>query len=133
MSKVNHTMREFGAADGRMIREETDWVLCEEASVPRGTGMVQSVEAVIGDRSDFLNLLKRQFELTHRMIRMMTLQALVGPTLPQDIGPTTACFDCGAIIPIGDCFYSSTVDQRALCEGCYGKAEKAGRAKCQTK
>ena len=49
-----------------------------------------------------------------------------------DIGPTTACFDCGAIIPIGDCFYSSTVDQRALCEGCYGKAEKAGRAKCLT-
>jgi len=46
-----------------------------------------------------------------------------------DRGPTTACFDCGTIIPIGDCFYSSTVDQRALCEGCYGTAEKAGRAR----
>ena len=44
-------------------------------------------------------------------------------------GCTTACFDCGTIIPIGDCFYSSTVDQRALCEGCYGKARKAGRAR----
>lgn len=53
-------------------------------------------------------------------------------SLRNDIGPTTACFDCGAIIPIGDCFYSSTIDQRALCEGCYEKAEKAGRAKCRT-
>jgi len=57
----------------------------------------------------------------------------VAGLLKRDIGPTTACFDCGAIIPIGDCFYSSTVDQRALCEGCYEKAEKGGRAKCVAK
>ena len=66
------------------------------------------------------------------LLRMMNLERGSGGTLSRDIGPTTACFDCGAIIPIGDCFYSSTVDQRALCEGCYGKAEKAGRAKCRT-
>ena len=66
------------------------------------------------------------------LLRMMNLERDMVVKLPQDVGPTTACFDCGAIIPIGDCFYSSTIDQRALCEACYGKAEKAGRAKCRT-
>ena len=66
------------------------------------------------------------------LLRAMNLEGALDTKLPQDVGPTTACFDCGAIIPIGDAFYSSTQDQRALCEGCYGKAEKAGRAKCRS-
>jgi len=55
---------------------------------------------------------------------------LLGGAEGQDIGPTTACFDCGAVISVGDCFYSGTRDQWALCEGCYTKAERAGRARC---
>ena len=66
------------------------------------------------------------------LLRAMNREAGLGTVLARDSGPTTACFDCGAIVAIGDAFYSSTVDQRALCEGCYGKAEKAGRAKCKT-
>jgi len=63
---------------------------------------------------------------------VLLYRGLMGRERQADVGPTTACFDCGAIIPIGDCFYSSTVDQRALCEDCYGKAEKAGRARVKS-
>ena len=71
----------------------------------------------------------RQAAQLAELIHMQTDLGMLGGHI--DRGPTTACFDCGKIIPIGDCFYSSTVDQRALCEKCYGKAEKAGRAKCR--
>ena len=48
---------------------------------------------------------------------------------PKKEVPTTACFDCETIIPVADT-YVSTRDERALCETCFKKAEKAGRAKC---
>ena len=51
----------------------------------------------------------------------------------QDIGPTTACFYCGKIVPVGDVYYTSKQDERALCEWCYKKAEKAGRARSVTR
>jgi len=51
----------------------------------------------------------------------------------RDCGPTTACFDCGKIVPVGDVYYASKRDERALCEWCYRKAEKAGRARSVTR
>jgi hypothetical protein len=42
--------------------------------------------------------------------------------------PTTACSDCPAIIPVAEAWESKR-DQRPLCEACFRKAEKAGRAR----
>ena len=46
----------------------------------------------------------------------------------RDVGPTTACFECGSIMPIGDT-YLSKVDQRALCEGCFSSRKDRRLAK----
>lgn len=42
--------------------------------------------------------------------------------------PTTACFDCDAIVPVSET-WESTRDGRALCDSCFQEAEAAGRAK----
>ena len=90
---------------------------------------VQSLDLPEAESTSSPEFRDRQAAHFARWLHVTTLDAGPGTYFPQDIGPTTACFDCGTIIAIGDAFYSSTRDQRALCEGCYGKAEKAGRAK----
>jgi len=45
--------------------------------------------------------------------------------------PTTACFDCGAIVPV-DATYTSKRDERCVCQGCFTKAEAGGRARLVT-
>lgn len=47
-----------------------------------------------------------------------------------DVGPTTACAECPRIIPIGEAYFQSTTrGEVALCEGCFQRAEAAGRAR----
>ena len=46
-----------------------------------------------------------------------------------DIGPSTACWECGALVAVGMVYLSAERDGAALCPACFAKAEAAGRAR----
>ena len=62
-----------------------------------------------------------------------TLQGLLAELYPdlesKDIGSSTACFECGITVRTEDVWLKKSDPNIALCEGCFRKAETAGRAK----
>ena len=112
---------------------ETEWLEMGMGCAAPGTVFFANAQdpAQRLDRPNTGTAISQEFR-NRQAARLAELIHQLGMGAPKDIGPTTACFDCGKIIPIGDCFYSSTVDQRALCERCYGKVDTAGRAKCRS-
>ena len=52
------------------------------------------------------------------------------PPPSPDIGPTTACFECGSIFAVGDACYRKVKDEEfCLCPDCYETWEEKGRAR----
>ncbi len=43
--------------------------------------------------------------------------------------PTSACFDCGAVVAIAEAWQSSRNPEIALCESCFRRREANGRAR----
>ncbi len=50
-----------------------------------------------------------------------------GKTLTEP--PTSACFDCGALVPITEAWHRSRNPEIALCETCFRRWEASGRAR----
>ena len=89
------------------------------------------------------NIVRAFNELREEQIRMVMLSSLTfsqleeeyggRPSIPVDVGPTTACWTCDAIVRIQDS-YSPKKDDRpfeqrqSLCEDCFKALEAKGVA-----
>ncbi len=90
----------------------------EDAGRLDWTPILRAVEqAERGDRTAFDALLAEVY------VQGSSILPLAAPEVP-----TTACFDCDAVLPVSETWLSK-LDGRALCNSCFESAEAAGRAR----
>lgn len=90
----------------------------EDAGRLDWTPILRAVEqAERGDRTAFDALLAEVY------VQGSSILPLAAPEVP-----TTACFDCDAVLPVSETWLSK-LDGRALCNSCFERAEAAGRAR----
>jgi hypothetical protein len=124
----------------KLEQHQAEWRRFTEASGPSVFAFIQSyIESEDAGRLDWTSILsaieqaergsRTTFDLLLEQVYIQGSSILPLSTGRPDPGvPTTACFNCDAVVPVSETWVSR-IDGHALCDSCFTKAEAAGRAK----